>query len=212
MADRNIEILTPATNFDLITLSEAKLMTGMSVTDTSDDAQMQLFIDISSAVVAAYCNNRTFAKERVREEWRELSSFLRIFPSHWPIKVADLESVESPSGTVLDPSTYVLEEYSGKISCYNGFTEPVVVTYTGGYDLPSGAPEALKSAVAMLIWQEKLRATTGAVAGIRMLSHKDSRVMFHDPTKIYTAAMGAAKTPVETTLMKLLSHFTRFEV
>src|SRR6516165_5745401 len=202
MADRIINILTPGKNFDLITLNEAKLMTGMSLTDTSADAQMQLFIDVSSTQVMVMCN-RTFAKERVREEWRELSSHLRIFTSHWPIKAADLETVESPMGTVLDPSQYELEEDSGKIACYNGFIEPVAITYTGGYDLPgSDDPRltALKSAVGLLIWQEKLRATTGATAGIRMLMHKDSRVMFHDPTKILQAALGAAKTPVETTL------------
>jgi hypothetical protein len=211
MADRIINVLTPAVNFDLVTLEEAKLMTGMSLTDTSSDLQMQLFIDVASSVVMTMCN-RVFAKERVREEWRELSSGIRIYLSHWPIKLADLESVESPVGTVLDPATYELEENTGKVSYYSGFTEPVALTYSGGYDLPNAAPAALKSAAALLIWQEKLRATTGSVAGMRSLSHKDSRVQFHDPTKILTAAIGAAKTPMETTVMQLLSHFIHFEV
>jgi len=51
---------------------------GLSLTDTSDDAQLQLFIDINSATVARLCN-RIFAREEVREEWRDLGSQLA-----WP--------------------------------------------------------------------------------------------------------------------------------
>src|SRR6516165_4728344 len=156
MADPIQNVLTPATSFDLVTLPEAKILVGLSANDTSDDQLMQLLIQIASAQVSRMCN-RTFAKERVREEWRNLSTGTWIFPYHFPIKQADLESVESPVGTVLDPSTYELEEYSGKICYYAGFTEPVGITYTGGYSLPSEAPPALKNAAALLIWQQKLR-------------------------------------------------------
>jgi hypothetical protein len=212
MADIREQVLIAATSFDLVTLEEAKLMTGMSVTDSSDDAQIKLFINIASASIAARCNNRVFAKEKVRETWRDVGD-RRIFLRHWPVIQADIESVESPAGTVLDPASYELDERSGKLSNFNGgWTEPIVVTYTGGYDLPGGAPDALKNAAGILILQEKTRAMTAAVAGIRMLSHKDSRVVYHDPSKIFQAAMGAANTPVEQALMALLSHFMHFQV
>src|SRR5215471_11961627 len=100
MADRDVLVLTPATNFDLMTLQEAKTMLGMSLTDTSDDAQLQLFIDINSATVARLCN-RTFAREEVSETWRELNGGHRIFLSHWPVLSSDIEDVESPEGTPL---------------------------------------------------------------------------------------------------------------
>jgi hypothetical protein len=78
MADRTITVLTPAVESDLLTLQEAKQLMGLSLTDTSDDAQLQLFIDINSATVARLCN-RIFAREEVREEWRDLGSQLA-----WP--------------------------------------------------------------------------------------------------------------------------------
>jgi hypothetical protein len=211
MADPIQNVLTPATSFDLVTLPEAKILVGLSANDTSEDQLMQLLIQIASDQVSRMCN-RTFAKERVREEWRNLSTGTWIFPYHFPIKLADLESVESPVGTVLDPSTYELEEYSGKICYYNGFTEPVGITYTGGYSLPSEAPPALKNAAALLIWQQKLRTTTGAAAGVRMISHKSARIVYHDPNKVLAAALGAATTPMGSTLMQLLSHYIRYEV
>jgi len=181
------------------------------VTDTSDDAQLNLFIDIASAVVAATCNNRVFARERVWECWRDLGN-RRVFLSHWPVKQSDIESVESPAGTVLASTDYRLEEYSGKVSNFNGWAEPVVITYTGGFNLPTEAPNALKNAAALVLMQEKTRAMTASVAGIRLLSHKDSRVMFHDPSRVFQAAMGAAKQDVNAALKVLLAPFTHFEV
>jgi hypothetical protein len=219
MADRIIEILTPATDFDLMTLDEAKLFLGMSTTDTSEDAQLTLFVDVNSATVMRMCN-RIFAREECREEWRELNGGNRIFPSHWPIKQADIESVESPMGTVLDPSMYEVEEESGKIEiidptsfCATAWVEPVVVTYWGGYLLPDEAPMPLKKAVAILNFQSKLLASLGTIAGIRMLGHKESRVMFHDPMKIIEAAMGGGATAgAQSQLMGLLGHYIHFEV
>jgi hypothetical protein len=236
MADRIITILTPATDFDLVTLDEAKMLMGQSLTDTSDDAQLQLFIDINSATAARLCN-RVFAREEVREEWRELGCQLsmpgyyypdyvpyysgtslrsdahRIFLSHWPVQAADIESVESPQGTLLDPSAYEIETLSGKLECLIGsFVEPVVVTYWGGYDLPEEAPFPLKQACALLNAQSKLLAQLGAIGGIRLLSHKQAKVAFHDPLKIIEAAMGGKGSPMQMSVMNILSHYMRLEV
>jgi hypothetical protein len=215
MADRIIEVLTPATSFELLTLDEAKLLMGLSTTDTSEDAQLSLFVDINSATVMRLCN-RIFAREECREEWRELNGGYRIFPSHWPIYDGDIESVESPMGTVLDPSAYELEEESGKIEFFGAcaWTEPVVVTYWGGYDLPDDAPLPLKRAVAMLNLQSKLLASMGTIAGIRTLAHKEARVQFHDPVKILEAALGGggAGNPMQAGVMQILSRYIHYEV
>ena len=119
MADRIIEILTPAVSTSLISLDEAKLMMGLALTDPSEDQQLSFWCDVNSETVARMCN-RVFAREEVREEWREIGSQLswpgyyypdyvpyysgtalrsdatRIFLSHWPVDPADIESVESP--------------------------------------------------------------------------------------------------------------------
>jgi hypothetical protein len=236
MADRTITILTPATDSDLMTLNEAKQLLGLSMTDTSDDAQLQLFIDINSATVARLCN-RIFAREEVKEEWRELGCQLlwpgyyypdyvpyysgttgcsdahRIFLSHWPVKAADIESVESPQGILLDPSAYEIETESGKLECLIGsFIEPVVVKYWGGYNLPEEAPLPLKQACSLLNVQSKLLASLGSIAGIRMLSHKSARIAFHDPLKVIEAAMGGKGSPTQMAVMNILSHYIHYEV
>jgi len=213
MADRVIEVLTPATSVDLMTLDEAKLFMSIDPADTSDDQQLELFISVNSATIFRMCN-RVFAREEVREEWRELNGGHRIFPSHWPIAAADIESVESPIGTVLDPSQYELEEESGKIEIFGmaAFAEPVAVTYWGGYALPDEAPLPLKRACAMLNIQSRLLASIGQYAGIRQLTHKQARVMFHDPTKIIAAAMGQTGTPMSAAAMQILAHYIHYEV
>jgi hypothetical protein len=174
--------------------------------------------------------NRTFAREEVREEWRELNGGYRIFPSHWPIKQEDIISVESPLGTVLDPTTggYELEEQSGKIEIFGAvpsssgqsymsgaaaWTEPVAVHYWGGYNLPKEAPQPLKRAVAMLNLQSKLLFSLGTIAGIRALSHKEARVMFHDPSRILSIALGGKGAGgIEASIWSLLSHYVHLEV
>jgi hypothetical protein len=199
-----------------MTLSEAKMLMGISPLDTSQDAALQFFIDINSQVIARLCN-RTFAREEVREEWRELNGGARIFPSHWPIHSGDIETVESPIGTVLDPSGYELEEESGKIEIIDtsgGFisawAEPVAVTYWGGYVLPEETPMPLKQACTVLNIQSKLLASLGMMGGLRLLSHKEKRAAFHDPLKILEAAMGSAGKP--NVVMGLLDYYIRLEV
>jgi hypothetical protein len=237
MADRTITILTPATDLDVMTLDEAKMLMGLPLADTSQDGQLGLFIDINSATIARLCN-RMFAREEVREEWRELGSQLsypgyyfpdppsayysgtvgrsdahRIFLSHWPVHPGEIETVESPQGTVIDPSAYEVEEQSGKLECLIGsFVEPVVVTYWGGYKLPEEAPPPLKQACALLNVQSKLLASLGLLAGIRLMSHKSARVAFHDPLKLLEAAMGGKGSPTSLAVMNLLSHYIRLEV
>jgi hypothetical protein len=236
MADRTITVLTRATQLDLLTLDECKLLMGLSLTDTSGDAQLELFTDINSATIARLCN-RMFAREQVIEEWRELGSQLnypgyyftdppigyysgisrsdahRLFLSHWPVHPGDIESVESPQGTVLDPSTYEVEEDSGKLEYWGGaLHEPVIVTYWGGYNLPDETPPPLKQACALLNVQSKLLASLGMLAGVRLLSHKSARVAFYDPLKILEAAMGGKGSPTSMAVMNLLNHYIRLEV
>lgn len=212
MADRSITVLTPATDVDLMSLTEAKLMMGLDLTDTSEDTQLNLWIDINSSIIARLCN-RVFAREEVSEEWRELTPGHRLFLSHWPVHAADIESVMQ-NGALLDPSAYELEEDSGKLSIFTQtyWTEPVVVVYWGGFNLPSEAPLPLKQACAILNIQSKLLASLGQLAGIRQLSHKEARIAFHDPMKILEAALGGMGSPTQMAVMNILSKYMRFEV
>jgi hypothetical protein len=212
MADRVIEVLTAASSFELLTLQEAKMMIGLSLSDSTYDAQMQLFTDINSAVVMRLCN-RIFAREKVRESWSEINNN-RIFLSHWPVSPQDIESVESPEGTAT--LGYKLEPASGKISGVGA--EPIVVTYTGGYELPGQAPLPLKQAVALLnkkSYTDARMATSAAASGVRMLAHRDSRVMYHDPSRLAVAQATAAKSGgggIDQSVLAILYHYMHQEV
>jgi len=216
MADVTVKVLTPAANFDLLTLDEAKLLLGMSKTDTSQDEALTMMISIYSAYVAEICN-RTFAKEKVTETWRETYDG-RLFLTHWPVAEGDIESVSSAC-VDLFPDEYELEEASGKLSYVGNpcgpeatpWPWPAIVTYTGGFDLPIEAPLPLKQATVILIREEKMRMQQAQVAGIRQVSHKDSRVAFFDPNMLLIKTAGV-KSPGTQAAESLLRQYMRFWV
>jgi hypothetical protein len=111
---------------------------------------------------------------------------------------------------VLDPSTYELEEASGKLSLFTARTEPIDVTYTGGFNLPDEAPDDLKDATFILVRKGKTDAERGATAGIRSISHKDQRVMFFDPNA--QGSSGTGSTEAIKAVHALLYHYSRLEV
>ena len=185
MADRVIKIITAADNYDLMTLDELKALMGILPADTSQDAMLQGYITGYSDVIATLCK-RTFAYEEVSEIWRctnydDNNGMKRLFLSHYPVAEGDVVAIESPTGTPLDPGTYVLEEKSGKIELLGGSTEPIMVHYSGGYKLPDEAPPALKAALELTIRQAQAMLQRLGAGGIRSITHKEARVQFYDP-------------------------------
>jgi len=203
-----------ATTHDLLTLSECKLLLGMSTTDTTNDAQLTLLISTNSQTIARMCN-RIFAKETGVESWRETFDG-RLFLTHFPVKAADIVSVTDAGGTIAS-SQYELEVRSGKLSYRTSsdalaapWQTPVYVTYTGGYNLPSEAPLPLKKACATLIMEERMRMIQAQVAGIRQVSHREARVTFFDPNAVLLRLGG--KSPSQQAVESLLRQYTRFWV
>jgi hypothetical protein len=207
MADIIIKILTPATSFAILTLDEVKTMLGIGASDTTQDVRLQQMIDWYSAYVSQIAN-RVFAKEKLSETWRDLQD-RRIFTSHWPVKESDIVSVEAPRGSLIAGTDYELEEGSGKLSLFGSRTEPLVVTYTGGFNLPDEAPDDLKDATFILVRKAYYEGLRGSTAGIRSISHKDQRVMFFDP-----ASQGGSigSTEAIKAVHALLYHYARLEV
>jgi hypothetical protein len=216
MADRTIKVLDPAEEFDLLTIEEAKLLLGMSLTDTTHDQLLALWISMYSATVSELCN-RTFAKQTVTETWRE-TVHGRLFLSQWPIDDADVVSV-SNGNIGLFPEEYELENQSGKLSLIDNpggdqstpWIAPAVVTYTGGYVLPDEAPWPLKQATALLIQDARIRLQQAQVAGIRQIMHKHARVVFFDPNAILIKTAGQ-KSPAMQAAEVLLRQYMRFEI
>src|SRR5215471_7370796 len=119
MADYTIDVLTPATNKDLLTLDEAKMWLGVNASDTSQDPQLQLMISTFSEEIAERLNRHptvTIGREEVIETWRETLNG-RLFLSHWPVKREDVISVSVGSnGSLYTVDDYEIAQDSGKLS------------------------------------------------------------------------------------------------
>ena len=171
MADRVVKVLTPADTYDLLTLDELKLFMLIDPADTSQDALLAEYITRFSDVVATTCN-RVFAYEEVAEIWRctntdYTNGMKRLFVSHYPIDSAATLTLESPTGTPLDPSSYVIEEKSGKVELLQTWAEPITITYSGGYELPDECPPALKQATELMIRETQALSQRLLNSGIR---------------------------------------------
>jgi hypothetical protein len=209
MVDTLLKVITPAASYDLATLEEMKVALGIADTDTSQDATIQANITQYSDIIARELN-RTLAFEEMQETVRCLQPN-RYYVSHWPVKEDDIDSIESPRGTVYDPNSYEVEEASGKIEFFAGQDEPIIVSYSGGYVLPDDAPPALSACLEIMIRAARAYARQQAVAGMRSLSHKEARVMFFDPN----AALIKTGSPIATaaqTIEPMLRPFRRFWV
>jgi hypothetical protein len=220
MSDITIKVLDPPASNALMTLENAKIMLGISAADTTNDAQLQMAIDQNSAVLHSQANRRGygFGKQKVRETHRCVAPVCcpdgsyRLWLMLWPVMEADIESVESPAGTVLDPTAYELEEQSGKLTIWGGGSEFVVV-YSGGFDLPDNAPPDLQFAISIKVRETRTEAAQAAVTGIRMISHESARVMFHSPTQSASSGgTGTAGTAAQKTVQNLLVPYTRYAI
>jgi hypothetical protein len=205
MADVTVKILEPASETDLISLDELKIALGLPTGTGSTDPQLEWLIDVGSSTISTLCN-RVFAREKVRETWRCLGS-RRVYLTHWPVKEADIESVTTNGADRLD---YELEEGSGKLSIFTDRQEPIVVTYTGGYVCPDEVPDALKQACALIVSTSKAEQAAAALTGVKMIAHKEARVMFHTPTSgSSTGGSGGSSSNAAKTVEGLLGHYIR---
>jgi hypothetical protein len=212
MADVWVKVLTPADSYALLTLDELKPMLNVPLSNTTEDELFQMWIDQYSDVVATMCN-RVFAYETVAETWRsESAPFDRalLFLTRYPVADADITAVESPRGNILDPASYEVENVSGKLRIEGAWTEPVTVTYSGGYHLPDEAPPALKAATGLLVQAAQMQSKVPASA-VRSVTHGETRVQYFDPVQMFGKAGGAAPLMQATdTVNALLYKYMRF--
>ena len=210
MADVTVKVLEPAESYALLTLDELKVALGIAPGDTSQDAQLQMMIDQYSDVIATMCK-RVFAKEKVTETWRGDPSPYennRIYLTHYPVADDDIESVTC-NGYLIDPLDYEIENATGKLS-YGPAAAPIVVTYTGGYDIPTDTPPALKAAAQLMV--QGARAQLARTSGIRTVQHGESRVDYFGA--MASTGKGGA-TPVSVagdTVANLLTSYMRWPV
>lgn len=221
MSEPLVNVLEPALNVGLISLDDAKILLDIPSGDTSQDEKLQMLIDQSSMTLAAEANRETFAKEKVIERWDCVEPVCcpdgtcKIYLMRWPVKPADIVRVETPEGTLVDPSGYRLEQHTGKLVLIGGCSGEIIVEYTGGYMLPDEAPLPLRQALGLrmrqLRSQEAQQATGGS--GIRMLAHRESRIMYFSPKDMAgggSTTGGISVSAADIAVKNLISKYTRY--
>jgi hypothetical protein len=216
-----VNVITPAApdKIGLISLEDCKVLLDIPTGDTSKDAQLQMLIDQNSIALANMANRETWAKEKVTETWECVGPVCcpdgssRIWLTRAPVKKSDIESIESPVGTPVDPAAYTVEERTGQLKFPGGISGQLVITYTGGYVLPDEAPLDLQMLAGMAVrtYRTEAAAASTSGAGIRMLAHKESRIMYFSPKDMAgggsTGSTGA--TPSQRATADILAKYTR---
>lgn len=170
---------------DLVTLEELKLELG--ITSTAEDAALQARITRLSEQIAEYCD-RILALIEVEETFA-FNSSARLCPTAGPYPiplvlmqypVTEISSL-TRDGTDIAVDDYDLNAASGLLWPRSGsWGGRIVAQYSGGYDLPEGAPATLQSAVIEAVRQR--RAFAGRDPSIREVSHDITRVgYFSEP-------------------------------
>ena len=174
-----ITILGPtAPIYDLTTVDAVNTALGITG-NTLDDALMAERITQASKIIAELCN-RTFALLTVEESFRVIwgepvhALYLRQYP------VTELTSI-SQGGSAADATMYELDYDSGLLWMKCGrWCGEIVVEYTGGYDLPDGAPALLSQATIETLRAYRFAATRDPT--IRSTTHGDTSVTFAAPS------------------------------
>lgn len=212
----SITVVTPATSTSLVNIDEARLALNLSKsTDMTAHDQVELFIQWASGEISTLAN-RVFAREEVVETFRNIDgSTVRLYLERWP--VAEIASVDENGVLLVNGTDYEIDAGSGTLARLGdtAWTEPVIVTYTGGYQLPNDAPPALKQAT-LLLTREAYQAATRGDSTVRMISHKESRVIYFDPNARgggqAGGQVGSVGSATKRAVIDLLRHFMRFPV
>jgi hypothetical protein len=139
-------ILTVTTAADSTLLTKrSTVKTLFDITNTAQDAKLDILIAQASAVAASYCR-RVFARETVSETLRLSQDMDGLRLARWPI--VEITSIEE-DGEDLDEDQYEIDEGSGLIYRLeddeddpNRIDWPackIVVVYQAGYVLPGDA-------------------------------------------------------------------------
>ena len=212
MAPSRLTVATPATSTDLVTLATVKTLLG--ITDTSEDARLALFISQASDAIGRFCG-RVFAAETVTEVFR-LEASVSV-PEPAPLCLA--RRPVSPSGLAVTIEGVPVASENLEIDPASGLlwriasgsrvpwpTTAVVVSYTGGYAVPTSTPPALARACVL---------TIGAYRAVTARDPLLKAETIFDVAKFeYSVGQGGSQTssglPMEAEA--LLSAFVRMKI
>jgi hypothetical protein len=162
LGDSMLTVITPAATYDLTTLETVK--DELSITGNDVDIRLARWIKETSGYIARWCN-RVFGLEQVSEQWRAVDRWSVPDSSAAPrpllltrFPVVSIDSITDQDGTVLPVAEYEFDENTGRLwrltdsgGRNHWWSWRLAVAYSGGYDLPDGAPDELQQACLMLM-------------------------------------------------------------
>jgi hypothetical protein len=198
-----------ASIYDLTTVAAANAFLGLT-SSTENDANIAMHITSASQIIANQCD-RVFAMQDVVEtfitRWGEPGEVLNL--DRPPVSV--ISSIVQ-NGQVLTPDFYDADLTKGFIwrRCdflplmsapypYGYGNNRIAVTYTGGYDLPLGAPADLTLACLLLMKEQRFMQGR-ADPSIRSLSHGDVTIFYQQTAAGIGAGQGALPPAVDRLL------------
>jgi hypothetical protein len=223
-----LNVLTPASTQDLVSLEEMKAKFFIPPTDTSKDVLLQELISNTSEQIAELCN-RVFGYTEVEETFYQLEDGCftqRLYLSQWPVVLADITGLTQDGVDIVPwlspipgaitsagtpPPTCVLEQDTGTLylpSFLGTWAGVIDVTYSGGYKLPDSAPNSLKFAAEAVIRESYTSwLRDPALFGVRQISHKESRIGYFGPNMFPTTGLPETWKTVQSVLNKFIRHW-----
>jgi len=185
-----IDESTASAGPDLISLADLKLALG--ITDNSEDASLQAAITFQSRIIAEYCDRR-FGRAEVIEKFT--FDRFELMPARQAITlslypVSQIIEVSTAGATAadyeFDPDTgrlwlpnYLFAAYIPIEGFYYFSPYKIDVIYSGGFDLPEGAPARLQRAVIECVNGVRTHSAYGLRdPSIREVQHGDTRISY----------------------------------
>lgn len=196
--------------YDLTTVAAVNAALGVEG-NTADDAETAAEITAVSVLLGERCD-RVFALQTVVETFMLHEHWIHGLPlHHYPVtEVASVvvnNSTLAASDYKVDPPSGLLLRWGGN-GCFGWPPGQIVVTYTGGYDLPEGAPASLARACIEMI--EDARAGSadgrGGDTTIRDIQHGDKRMSF------FQSSVSAADASLSASVADLIRPYRRVNV
>jgi hypothetical protein len=198
-----------ASVYDLTTVAAANAFLGLT-SSVENDANIAAHITSASQIIANQCD-RVFAMQDVVETFFMRSGeYGEVLNLDRPPVIAISSIVQN--GQSLTPDFYDADLDKGFIwrRCdflpwtsapypYGYGNNRIAVTYTGGYDLPTGAPADLALACLLLMKEQRFMQARGDPS-IRSLSHGDVTIFYQQTAAGIGAGQGALPPAVDRLL------------
>lgn len=162
-----LTVLTAADSQDLTILANVKAELG--ITDTTEDTNLEAWIDQASSVIAGECN-RNFGEETIKETWRISLQWNRqwyeperVILDRTP--VTSITSVVENGLTLVAGTDYEFDPVTGTLTRLCGdfarrwFFRTLVITYVAGYQLLGTLPQAIERATISMVKQYRSAAS-----------------------------------------------------